>query len=45
MDPFGYLCFMFLYVMLSGLYKFLVEKDIFTIFAYEIFKVIMKNCK
>ena len=29
----------------AQMYKFLVEKYIFTIFAYELFKVRMKNCK
>ena len=29
----------------AKMYKFLVEKYIFTIFAYELFKVKMKNCK
>ena len=29
----------------TQMYKFRVEKDIFTIFAYELFKVKIKNCK
>ena len=31
--------------ILAQMYKFLVEKYIFTIFAYELFMVKMKNCK
>ena len=27
------------------MYKFLVEKKIFSIFAYEFFKIKLKNCK
>ena len=29
----------------AQMYKFLVEKYVFTIFAYEFFKVKMKYCK
>ena len=35
----------YLEVFLPKMYKFLVEKFIFTVFAYELFKVKMKNCK
>ena len=35
----------YLEVSSPKMYKFLVEKYIFTIFAYELFKVKMKNCK
>ena len=29
----------------AQMYEFLVEKYVFTIFAYELFMVKMKNCK
>ena len=34
----------YLEVFLPKMYKVLVEKYIFTIFAYELFKVKIKNC-
>ena len=35
----------YLEVFLPQMYQFLVEKYKFSIFAYEFFKVKMKNCK